>query len=150
VKIAQVGETIQYCEGMLVTARKGQRGFDLVLFGRRSSDNRQAVLYEEVQILETPPDECLSSVFASRVREMLCDHFENHRTADGGDDPDQFDRLALLQVRVGRSTIAGGSAGMHAQEQCSCCRGRQCFRRGGVAEGGALRGTGVGRQRRVP
>jgi hypothetical protein len=114
VKIAQVGEAIQYCEGMLVTAGKGQRGFDPALFGRRPSDNRQAVLYEEVQILDTPPDECLASVFASRVCEMLCDRFENHRTADDGDDPDQFDRVAFLYSRY-------ASGGAPSQEEVLTC-----------------------------
>jgi hypothetical protein len=114
VKIAQVGEGIQYCEGMLVTADKDQRGFELVLFGRRPSDNRQAVRCEEVQILVTPPDECLASVFASRVREMLCDHFENHRTADGGDEPDQFDGAAFL-------CSMNASGGAPSQEEVLAC-----------------------------
>jgi hypothetical protein len=110
VKIAQVGEAFQ----LLVTAGKGQRGFDLVLFGRRPSDNRLAVLYEEVQILDTPRDECLASVFASRAREMLCDHFENHTTADGGDEPDQFHRVSFLYSRY-------ASGGAPPQEEVLTC-----------------------------
>jgi hypothetical protein len=53
-------------------------------------------------------------VFASRVREMLCDHFENHRTADDGDEPDLFDRVAFLCSRY-------ASGGAPSQEEVLAC-----------------------------